>query len=164
MLPLAMQRAGVDLWLVICRENNNDPLALHVGCENAGGTAAFMFFLDGEKVTSLVFSPEGEAKSLSDVGVHDKVVSFKRGANVFELVADKLIEVDPKKIAINSSEKNIADGLSYTQRMQLEEAIGSSMSKRLFSSQNLVTEWLSVKTPAEIEIMGARRLSQRNLS
>ena len=153
LLPLAMQRAGVDLWLVICRENNNDPLALHVGCENAGGTAAFMFFLDGEKVTSLVFSPEGEAKSLSDVGVHDKVISFKRGENVFELVADKLIEVDPKKIAINSSEKNIADGLSYTQRMQLEEAIGSSMSKRLLSSQNLVTEWLSVKTPAEIEIM-----------
>ncbi|MCH8303910.1 MAG: aminopeptidase P family protein [Candidatus Marinimicrobia bacterium] len=153
LLPLAMQRAEVDVWIVICRENNNDPLALHVGCENAGGTAAFMFFLDGEKVTSLVFSPEGEAKSLSDVGVHDKVISFKRGENVFELVADKLIEVDPKKIAINSSDKNIADGLSYTQRMQLEEAIGSSMSKRLLSSQNLVTEWLSVKTPAEIEIM-----------
>ena len=153
LLPLAMQRADVDVWLVICRENDNDPLALHVGCENAGGTAAFMFFLDGEKVTSLVYSPEGESKSLSDVGVHDKVISFKRGENVFELVADKLIEVDPKKIAINSSDKNIADGLSYTQRMQLEEAIGSSMSKRLLSSQNLVTEWLSVKTPAEIEIM-----------
>ncbi|MCH8306184.1 MAG: aminopeptidase P family protein [Candidatus Marinimicrobia bacterium] len=153
LLPLAMQRADVDVWLVICRENDNDPLALHVGCENAGGTAAFMFFLDGEKVTSLVYSPEGESKSLSDVGVHDKVVSFKRGENVFELVADKLIEVDPQKIAINSSEKNIADGLSYTQRMQLEEAIGSSMSKRLISSQDLVTEWLSVKTPAEIEIM-----------
>ena len=153
LLPLAMQRADVEVCLVICRENDNDPLALHVGCENAGGTAAFMFFLDGEKVTSLVYSPEGESKSLSDVGVHDKVVSFKRGENVFELVADKLIEVDPQKIAINSSEKNIADGLSYTQRMQLEEAIGSSMSKRLISSQNLVTEWLSVKTPAEIEIM-----------
>ncbi|TFB13543.1 aminopeptidase P family protein [Candidatus Marinimicrobia bacterium MT.SAG.4] len=153
LLPLAMQRADVDVWIVICRENDNDPLAKHIGCENAGGTAAFMFFLDGENVTSLVYSPEGEAKSLSDMGVHDKVISFKRGENVFELVADKLIEVDPQKIAINSSEKNIADGLSYTQRMQLEEAIGSSMSKRLLSSQNLVTEWLSIKTPAEIEIM-----------
>ena len=153
LLPLAMRRAGVDVWLVICRENDNDPLAAHIGCENAGGTAAFMFFLDGEKVTSLVYSPEGEAKSLSEVGVHDKVISFKRGGNVFELVADKLIEMNPKKIAINSSEKNIADGLSYTQRMRLEEAIGISMSKRLVSSQDLVTEWLSVKTPAEIEIM-----------
>ena len=140
LLPLAMQRAEVDVWIVICRENDNDPLALHVGCENAGGTAAFMFFLDGEKVTSLVYSPEGEAKSLSDVGVHDKVISFKRGGNVFELVADKLIEMNPSKIAINSSDKNIADGLSYTQRLQLEEAIGSSMSKRFLSSQNLVTE------------------------
>ncbi|MCH7955708.1 MAG: aminopeptidase P family protein, partial [Candidatus Marinimicrobia bacterium] len=153
LLPLAMQRAGIDVWLVICRENDNDPLAAHIGCENAGGTAAFMFFLDGDKVTSLVYSPEGEAKSLSDVGVHDKVISFKRGRNVFELVADKLIETNPKKIAINSSEMNIADGLSYTLRMQLEEAIGTGMSKRLVSSQDLVTEWLSVKTPAEIEIM-----------
>ena len=153
LLPLAMQRAGIDVWLVICRENDNDPLAAHIGCENAGGTAAFMFFLDGEKVTSLVYSPEGEAKSLSEVGIHDKVISFQRGGNVFELVADKLIETNPSKIAINSSGKNIADGLSYTQRMQLEEAIGSSMSKRLVSSQDLVTEWLSVKTPAEIEIM-----------
>ena len=153
LLPPAMQRAGVDVWIVICRENDNDPLAAHIGCENAGGTAAFMFFLEGDKVTSLVYSPEGEAKSLSEVGVHDKVISFKRGANVFELVADKLIETNPSKIAINSSEKSIADGLSHTQRMQLEEAIGSSMSRRLLSSQDLVTEWLSVKTPAEIEIM-----------
>ena len=44
LLPQAMLLAGVDAWVVICRENNNDPLAVHVGGENAGGTAAFMFF------------------------------------------------------------------------------------------------------------------------
>ena len=27
LLPEAMQMAGVDAWIVICRENNNDPLA-----------------------------------------------------------------------------------------------------------------------------------------
>ena len=31
LLPQAMQLAGIDSWLVACRENNNDPLALHVG-------------------------------------------------------------------------------------------------------------------------------------
>ena len=44
LLPDAMDRAGVDAWLVLCRENDNDPMARHVGCENAGGEAAFLFF------------------------------------------------------------------------------------------------------------------------
>ena len=153
LLPAAMQRAEVDAWVLICRENDNDPLASHVGCENAGGTAAFMFFLEGDRVNSLIFSPEGEAKSLSDVGLHDRVISFKRGGNVWKLVADELRTRNPSVVAINSSERNIADGLSYSQRIKLEEALGDDMTERLVSSQDLVTEWLSVKLPAEIEIM-----------
>ena len=153
LLPAAMQRAEVDAWVVICRENNNDPLAAHVGCENAGGTAAFMFFLEGNSVRSLVYSPEGEAKSLRDVGIHDEVIQFERGGNVFNHVAEELNKVNPRVIAINSSKRNIADGLSYTQRIQLENALGFVMMQRLVSSQELVTEWLSVKLPAEIEIM-----------
>lgn len=31
LLPQAMEAAGVDLWIVICRENNNDPIADHIG-------------------------------------------------------------------------------------------------------------------------------------
>ena len=134
LLPAAMQRAEVDAWVLICRENDNDPLASHVGCENAGGTAAFMFFLEGDRVNSLVFSPEGEAKSLSDVGLHDRVISFKRGGNVWKLVADELRTRNPSVVAINSSERNIADGLSYSQRIKLEEALGDDMTEWLVSS------------------------------
>ncbi len=43
LLPGAMERAGVDAWVVLCRENANDPLAAHIGCENAGAPAAFLF-------------------------------------------------------------------------------------------------------------------------
>ncbi|MCA0132178.1 hypothetical protein [Winogradskyella alexanderae] len=43
LLPPALKSAGVDCWLVICRENNNYPIADHIGGENAGGTAAFLF-------------------------------------------------------------------------------------------------------------------------
>jgi len=45
-LPQAMKAAGVDVWVVVCRENNNDPIAHHVGGENAGGTAVFLFQLE----------------------------------------------------------------------------------------------------------------------
>jgi hypothetical protein len=45
LLPKALENANVDCWLVICRENNNDPIADHIGGENAGGTAVFCFIM-----------------------------------------------------------------------------------------------------------------------
>ena len=46
LLPAALTKANVDAWMVICRENNNDPLADHVGCENAGAPAVYIFYFD----------------------------------------------------------------------------------------------------------------------
>lgn len=53
LLPQAMEAAEVDAWLVICRENDNDPMADHIGGENAGGTAVFMFYFDEDGFHSL---------------------------------------------------------------------------------------------------------------
>jgi Xaa-Pro aminopeptidase len=153
LLPRAMERAGVDAWLVVCRENANDPLALHVGGENAGGTAVFLFLREDPAVRSLAFSPVGEATALKEVGPHDEVVVIERGGNAIEAAAEKLKELDPARIAVNSSPGPAADGLSFTQRTALEEALGPDLAGRLVSSQDLVQEWLSVKLPAEIEIM-----------
>ena len=44
LLPNALKAAEVDAWLIVCRENNNDPLADHIGCENAGAPAAYLFY------------------------------------------------------------------------------------------------------------------------
>ena len=69
---------------------------------------------------------------------------------------------NPSSIAINSSTRNIADGLSYTQRLALEDALGPELSNRLVSSEEIVIEWLSVKLPQEIQIMRrAARLTEQ---
>lgn len=153
LLPGAMQTAGVDAWLVVCRENANDPLAIHVGGENAGGEAAFLFFRDGSQVRSLAISPAGEATALKDVGLHDRVEVLPRGAKVWPAVAAALREHNPARIAINSSSRAMADGLSASQRQSLERELGPEWSARLVSSEELVVEWLSVKLPAEVDIM-----------
>ena len=154
LLPGAMQRAGVDAWIVIARENDNDPLADHVGGENAGGAAAFMFFLQGDRVRSIALSPGGEATALRDVGVVDSVIALQASTGgLWESVKQQLVARNPQKIAINSSNSAIADGLSYTQRTRLQEAIGPELAARLVSSQSLVTNWLGVKLPAEVQIM-----------
>jgi len=133
LLPRAMERVGVDAWLVFCRENANDPLALHVGGENAGRTAAFLFLFKGGTVHSVAFSPVGE--------------------DAIAAVAHRLRKLDPSSIAVNSSAAGVADGLSFTQHRTLTKALGPDLEGRLFSSQGLVEEWLSIKLPAEVEIL-----------
>ena len=108
LLPLAMERANVDSWIVICRENNNDPLAVHIGGENAGGTAAFIYFLKDKKVKSIAISPEGEADALAETGVVDSVIKIERGFNIWEKVKEVFNNENPKTISINSSEYTIA--------------------------------------------------------
>lgn len=153
LLPEAMKISGIDSWLILCRENDNDPLAIHVGGENAGGTAAFIFFLKDDKIRSVAISPVGEAAALKDIGLHDEVISVERGSNIYEHLNKLLEENDPEKIGINSSGRNISDGLSYTQRIQLDSMLSDKFVKRFTSADELIIEWLSVKLPEEIEIM-----------
>ncbi len=154
LLGPAMQRAGVDAWVVFGRENANDPIAAHVGAENAGGLAAFLFYGDGNGgLESLAISPVTEATALSEVSPLDSVHAIPRGMSTYEAVAAEMRARDPRQIAVNSSGRNIADGLSWTQRNALEAALGPSLTSRLVSSEEIVVEWLSVKLPREVDIM-----------
>lgn len=154
LLPAAMTRANVDAWVVVCRENANDPLAVHVGGENAGAQAAFLFLRQGEQLRSVALSPEGEAQALRDVGLHDEVVSLPRGTDLFAQVAEHLGRAKPRRIALNFSENmSVADGLSSSQLKRLTAALPAALRKQLVSSEELVTEWLSIKLPEEVEVM-----------
>lgn len=153
LLPEALRAAGVECWLVICRENNNDPIADHIGGENAGGTAVFLFYNDDSGFHSKVFSPSGEATALADLKIHDQVIPVERGTSAVKIAAEFVKDKDFKNIAVNSSDSNpMADGLSYTQRLELENELGQ-ISDRLVPSTEVVYEWLSIKLPAEVEIL-----------
>ncbi len=154
MLPVAMQRANVDAWLVIVRENANDPLALHVGGENAGAPSSILFLRDGEQVRSYIFAGFGEVIALRELAVHDSVVAYtaESGGPLGE-VAARLQASNPARIAINSGNLAMADGLSATQKTALERALGPELSARLVSSAELVSYWLDKKLPSEVAIM-----------
>ncbi len=154
LLPSALKASKIDAWLVICRENNNDPLASHVGCENAGQTAVFLFFHHKQKFHSMAFSPAGEATALNDVNLLNEVVAVDRNASAIQIAADFIRDKNFSNIAINMSSKNAqADGISFTQYQQLTKALGETLSQRLTSSDEIIYQWLSIKLPEEIEIM-----------
>ncbi|WP_412070033.1 M24 family metallopeptidase [Rubrivirga sp. IMCC43871] len=152
LLPDAMDRAGVDAWLIVCRENDNDPLAGHVGCENAGGEAAFLFFRTADGLSPVAISPAGEATALAELERHDEVIEIPRGEQVWPSVVALFERHDPQAVAINRGGGPISDGLSSTQYERMQAGLGDWMA-RTESSETLVSEWLSIKTPAEVQIL-----------
>jgi Xaa-Pro dipeptidase len=162
LLPDAMRRANIDSWLIICRENANDPLAAHVGCENAGARAAVMFFSTGLGVEALAISPWGDHSGFQEAGIFDTVIVLQRGESLWDSVVNELQQRAPIKIGLNSSSRPIADGLSYTLRRELETALGAGLTQSIVSAEEVVIEWLSVKLPEEIEILrDAARITEQ---
>jgi Xaa-Pro dipeptidase len=154
LLGPALKKAQVDAWLVICRENNNDPLADHVGCENAGQTAVFLFYHHDQKFHSMAFSPVGESTALTDIKLLDEVIPVARNTSAIDMAADFIKTNNFANVAINMSSTNAqADGISFTQYQKLTTALGQEYSQRLTSSDEVIYQWLSIKLPAEIAIM-----------
>lgn len=154
LLPAAMKAAEVDAWVILVRENANDPLALHVGGENAGAPSGILFLREGDAVRSVILSGFGEAIALREIGVHDSVVVYNaESGGLLGGLATRLRAANAQKIAINSGNMAIADGLTHTQRVAMEAAFGPELSARLVSSTPLISGWLAIKLPAEVEIM-----------
>ncbi len=168
LLPAVMRDVNVQAWVTFLRENANDPLALHVGGENAGAPSAVLFITTSDRdrdrdrdrdgvrdgVRSVMLAGFGEAIALRELGGHDSVVVYEGGLeSLASAVAERLRAADPQRIAINSGGSGIADGLSYTQRSALERALGPALSARLVPSHDLIQSWLAIKLPAEVAIM-----------
>jgi Xaa-Pro dipeptidase len=153
LLPGAMDAAGVDAWVVFCRENANEPLAIHVGGEAAGDDAAYLFFRTETGVERVILASSSEVITIRERAPDSRVESRERGESVFVAVAEELRATGSRSIAINRSDLAAADGLTATQDAELRAALGTSLASRLTSSQELVIRWLGVKIPAELAIM-----------
>ncbi|MDA8938852.1 aminopeptidase P family protein [Pseudoalteromonas marina] len=154
LLPNALKAAKVDAWLIVCRENNNDPLAEHIGCENAGSPAAYLFYFNKGAFHSVAYSPSSEAKALDELNIHEKVISVPRSVSALKYAAEFIKKQPFERIAINVSDFNAqADGLSHSQYKQLANLLGAKQTAKLVSSEEVVYQWLSIKLPAEVEIM-----------
>ncbi|MDF1505127.1 M24 family metallopeptidase [Roseisolibacter sp. H3M3-2] len=159
LLPAAMREANVDAWVVMLRENANDPLALHVGGENAGAPSAVLLFRvadasGGDRVRSVMVAGFGEAIALRELALHDSVVVYDGGVPGLErAIAERLAAAAPARVAVNSGGSGMADGLSWTQRTGLERALGPALAARLVPAEPMVRAWLAVKLPEEVAIM-----------
>jgi Xaa-Pro aminopeptidase len=148
-IPELMRREGIDMWLVINREYNEDPVYMSLVPEPvmyARRTSILIFHDRGESV-----GVERLSGSYYGMGKWYKSTWVDKQKLQFESLADFIKRRDPAKIGINvSSRWAFGDGLSVTLKKKLEEALGPDLSKRLVSAENLCVGWLERRSPMEL--------------
>ncbi len=160
LLP-AMQKTGIDMWLVMARGDYNDPLATFVGGEHAIGTAVYLFSIDGARLTRTAIVPLGDSTPVRESREFDEVLTFV-GAGLAEHLASTVKRIDPSRIGVNMSDKAVLDGITASQKAWLEQTLGRPYAQRLVSSEPVVVEFLNRKLPEEVEILReAARLTEQ---
>ena len=151
LLPPLMRETGIDMWLVINREYNEDPVYLTLVPEPV---------FAARRTTILMFHDRGEA------GVERVTVSRYPIANFYEAVwqggdldeqwarlAEIIAERDPKRIGINvSRDWPLGDGLTASLEARLRQALPQQYVERLVSAQPLAVRWLETRSALELEM------------
>lgn len=149
-LPKLMSDTGIDMWVVVSREYNEDPVIK---------TLLPAEWLAARRRTILVFFNTGKQIETIAVARYDVGSAFKSAwdtekqpdqwARLRELVEER----NPKSIGINQSEHfGLADGIVATDKEALLEALGPKFAKRVVSAEKLAIAWLETRTTKEMAI------------
>ncbi len=142
-LPEVMRENGIDMWIITNREGNYDPLYQDMG----GGytsTDGYYVFTDrgGDRIERAALGMSGYL--LEESGVYDYI-------GPADELADYVRERDPQRIGLNYS-KNFggADGLSYSEYLELSELLGEKYAARFVSAEKLTSDFRSRRVASEI--------------
>lgn len=155
LLPELMARAGLDLWLVVAREYNEDPLIMSLlpEPEMAARRRTILLFArrnDGsvERLTLGRYAYHGVAEA--DAALYQAAWDpdhEQQDACLRRLVAVR----NPRRIGVNVSPTfAFADGLSHHEHERLVAALGPELSVRMVGAETLAVGWLERRTAAEL--------------
>lgn len=149
-LPELMRQEGFDMWLVICRENNEDPVfSSLVPFTNlyASRTSMLVFFDRGaEGIERLTVSRYGIGQLYPSAWEPDKIDQWVRLAQIVK-------ERNPKKIGIDESDTfNYGDGLSAALKKKLVASLPPEYVSRLHSAERLAIRWLERRSADQLEV------------
>ncbi|MBN1938122.1 MAG: aminopeptidase P family protein [Candidatus Aminicenantes bacterium] len=155
-VPELMKREGIDLWLVINREYNEDPVYMSMVSEpamNARRLSILLFHDRGEagfKKLTANWHGTGSSGPLYEPIFKDRSKGWK---GQFETVAAYIREHKPRAIGLNFSEHwAFGDGLSVGLMRELEKALDPADRKKIVSAENLCIGWLETRSPAELSL------------
>ena len=155
LLPSLMRREGIDMWIVVSREYNDDPVFRSM---------APVTTYSSRRRTILVFFDRGSGSSSNGArGVermsigrfdYDGMFPVEKTDNDGQWAGlRRVVDArDPKVIGVNTSEQySHADGLSANERDNLLKALGPKYAPRVKSAEMLAVGWLESKLPEETD-------------
>jgi len=152
LLPVLMERNGIDCWVVISREYNEDPVLrtmLPAEWLNARRRTIFVFYRDPvtgrfEKLAIARYNAGSEIRAAWDI---------RQFPDQWDALVNLLISKDPGRIAVDiSADIGHADGLDHTEYQELLRRLPERLKTRVVSAQSLAVGWLETRTPQEMEL------------
>ncbi len=152
LLPQLMDDTNIDMWLIISREYNEDPVMktmLPANWLNARRRTMMVFYRNKEKDTM-----ERIAVARYDIGKSIKSAWQKeKQPDQWKALVDIISKRNPKKIGINySSHFPLADGLVKTDYDELKKNLPDSLKTRLVSAEKLAIGWIETRTEKELKL------------
>ncbi len=150
LLPKLMDRAGVDMWVIISREYNEDPVLK---------TMLPSTWLNARRRTILVFYRDKNANTIEKLAI----ARYNVGKNIksawdkeqqpdqWKALTQIIEERNPTKIALNySADYGLADGIVLTDYQEFTEKLTPAQKSKIVSGQNLAVGWLETRTDLEM--------------
>ena len=152
LLPKLMEETGIDMWVIITREYNEDPIIK---------TLLPPTWLNARRRTILAFYYDKDEKNLEKVAI----ARYSFGKNIpsiwnkdeepdqMKALVKFIEEKNPSKIGLNYSDHfALADGIVKTDYELLLDNMSNSLSKKVVSAEELAVRWIETRTEKEMII------------
>ena len=152
LLPKLMEETGIDLWVIITREYNEDPVIK---------TLLPPTWLNARRRTILAFHYDKKSKDLEKVAIArysfgkniPSIWNKEEEPNQMKALAKFIEEKNPEKIGLNFSDHfALADGIVKTDYELFLDNLPSKLSKRVVSAEELAIRWIETRTEKEMII------------
>ncbi len=152
LLPKLMDDTGFDMWILISREYNEDPVLktmLPATWLNARRRTILVFYRNKDKNTIEKLAVARYNFGENIVSVWDKEKEPVQWKRLMEIIDER----NPKVIGLNYSEHfNICDGLVKTDYDAFMSYLPSKYKSRVKSAEQLAISWIEIRTAAEMII------------
>ncbi len=151
LLPKLMDRTNIDMWVVISREYNEDPVLktmLPSTWLNARRRTILVFYRDKAQNTieKLAVARYNVGKNIQSAW--DKEKQPDQWQRLLEIIEER----DPKRIGLNYSDNfGLADGVVKTDYEAFISRLSPEQKAKIVSAENLAVGWLETRTPLEMK-------------
>ena len=152
LLPTLMQRAGIDMWIVMSREYNEDPvLKTMLPAEWLGARRRTMLVFYRDAKTGKV-----EKLAIARYNVGDGIQAAwdtKKFPEQWDALMDVIKTRNPSKIGLNTSaDFGHADGMDHTEYAEFMQRLPAQFKGRVVSAEKLAVGWMETRTEHEMQI------------